>query len=444
MFGTGAYGLAERWLKKIINKRTPKNLLPVLAWCFYDWAAASFSIIVVTFIFATYFTTKVAENEILGTFQWANATSLAGVIIALTSPLVGAIADHGGHHKRWLLFFTAISILATMTLWFAYPNPAYVYTTLASVVIGTIGFEVALVFYNSFLPGLAPKSYIGRISGWGWGFGYLGGIISLSIALFVFVKGSASWLNADTAEQIRICGPFAAVWFLVFALPMFFLVPEISSKSKPLGEAVHAGCKELFSTLKKLPQEKNILLYLVSHMIYTDGLNTLFAFGGIYAAGTYGLTFEQVLLFGITMNVTAGIGAMSLGWVDDYLGSKLTVIVSLIFLTLFGIPLLFLHDKYVFWAVALLLCLFVGPVQSASRSLMVRLIAEKGMSAEMFGLYSLSGKITAFIGPWLLGTMTLAFASQRVGMATVLVFFVVGALLLLPVKVKQEAIALEG
>jgi UMF1 family MFS transporter len=174
-------------------------------------------------------------------------------------------------------------------------------------------------------------------------------------------------------------------------------------------------------------------------MIYTDGLNTLFAFGGIYAAGTYGLSFEQVLLFGITMNVTAGIGAVSLGWVDDRLGSKLTVILSLCCLSLFGLPLLFLHDKYVFWAMALLLCLFVGPVQSASRSLMVRLIAEKNMSAEMFGLYSLSGKITAFIGPWMLGVMTVTFATQRAGMATVIVFFLIGALLMLPVKVQHTA-----
>ncbi len=427
-------------MKKIMTKALNKKFLPVLAWCLYDWAAASFSIIVITFIFATYFTTKVAANPILGTFQWANAASLAGIVIAFSSPLVGAIADHGGHHKRWLFFFTMISVISTFTLWFAYPNTSHVYTTLASVVIGTIGYEIALVFYNSFLPGLAPKSYIGRVSGWGWGFGYLGGILSLSIALFIFVKGSASWLDTSTAEQIRICGPFAAIWFLIFSMPLFFMVPEISTVSKPLGKAVRAGCKELLSTLKKLPKERNILLYLFSHMIYTDGLNTLFAFGGIYAAGTYGLSFEQVLLFGITMNITAGIGAISLGWVDDYLGSKLTVFCSLICLTIFGVPLLFLHDKYVFWTVALLLCLFVGPVQSASRSIMCRLIAEKNMSAEMFGLYSLSGKISAFIGPWLLGMMTIMFASQRAGMATVLVFFVVGALLLIPVKVLHTPI----
>jgi UMF1 family MFS transporter len=172
-------------------------------------------------------------------------------------------------------------------------------------------------------------------------------------------------------------------------------------------------------------------------MIYADGLNTLFAFGGIYAAGTYGLSFEEVVLFGISMNITAGLGAFMFAFVDDLLGSKLTIIFSLVCLIIFGLPILFLHDKYLFWGTALILCLFVGPTQSASRSMMVRLIAEKNMSAEMFGLYALSGRITAFIGPWLLGLMTLSFASQRVGMATVLVFFAIGGLLLLPVKISQ-------
>ena len=217
---------------------------------------------------------------------------------------------------------------------------------------------------------------------------------------------------------------------------MFLFVPALTSGKKPLPKAVRAGWRELISTLKKLPKEKNIFLYLISHMIYTDGLNTLFAFGGIYAAGTYGLPFEEVLVFGLTMNIAAGIGAISLGWVDDLLGSKTTVVLSLICLTILGMPILFLHEKYIFWAFALSLSLFVGPVQSASRTMMVRLIANKEMSTEMFGLYALSGKITAFIGPFLLGWMTFLFDSQRVGMATILAFFVIGALLLIPVRVK--------
>ncbi len=416
-----------------------RSIAAVTAWCLYDWACSSFSVIVTTFIFATYFTTRVSENEIVGTFQWANATSLAGIMIALTSPFFGAIADYSGHHKRWLFGFTWLCILSAAMLWFAYPSIHSVYLVLTSLVLGTVGLEVAYVFYNAFLPSLVSGEYVGRVSGWGWGCGYLGGIVALAFALFMFIKGGIAGLDTKTAEQIRICGPFVAIWFAIFSLPLFFLIPEISTTSCSLLKAIKSGWRELIETLKKLPSEKNILFYLVAHMIYADGLNTLFAFGGIYAAGTYGLTFEQVLLFGISMNITAGIGAIALGWMDDYLGSKVTVVVSLFFLILLGIPILFLHDKYIFWLCALLLCVFVGPTQSASRSLMVRLMSEKQeMATEMFGLYALSGKVTAFVGPWLLGEVTLYFGSQRMGMATILVFFIIGAILLLPVRVIQK------
>lgn len=405
----------------------------IVAWCLYDWACASFSIIVTTFIFATYFTTKVAADTIVGTYQWANATSLAGLIIALTSPLVGAIADHSGHHKRWLFFLTMMCVISTALLWFAYPNTSAVYFTLSCVVVGTVGLEVALVFYNAFLVHLAPRAILGRVSGWGWGSGYLGGILALTLALVLFVRLNVFGLDTATLADVRICGPFAASWYFLFALPFFLIVKPIPSASVGLSKAVKLGWKELLTTLKRLPKEKNIFLYLVAHMIYADGLNTLFVFGGIYAAGTYGLNFQEVLLLGITMNIAAGIGAIALGWMDDALGSKATILISLGCLTGLAIPILFMTDKYYFWGVASILCIFVGPVQAASRSLMVRLIPEE-TSTEMFGLYALSGKITAFIGPWLLGIMTLTFHSQRVGMATILVFFMIGALLLLPVR----------
>jgi len=411
------------------------KLQSIIAWCMYDWASAAYSIIVMTFIFATYFTTNVAQNKIIGTYQWANATAIAGIVIALTSPLFGAIADHYGYHKRWLFVFTMMCVVSSALLWFGYPHISSVYLILGCLVFGTIGLEIALVFYNAFLPRLAPKNYLGRISGWGWGCGYLGGIIALTIALFVFVKFNVFSLDTSSAEQVRICGPYVAVWFTLFSLPLFFLVPGIPSAREPLPQAVRSGWRELKATLKRLPKEKNILIYLISHMIYTDGLNTLFEFGGIYAAGTYGLSFEEVLLFGITMNITAGLGAILLAWVDDYMGSKPTVIISLVCLVLLGVPMLFLHHKKAFWLVALCLSVFVGPVQSASRSLMVRLIQDKEWSTEMFGLYALSGRITAFIGPWLLGWLTLISGSQRVGMAVVMVFFALGAVLLLPVKV---------
>ncbi len=414
------------------------SVVSIAAWCLYDWACSSFSIIVTTFIFSTYFTTQVAQDKIVGTYQWANAMSIAGLIIAFSSPLFGSIADHGGYHKRWLFAFTAMAVLFSGLLWFAYPTPSAVYSTLLCVVLGTVGYEVGQVFYNAFLPTLAPKKYLGRISGWGWGSGYLGGIVALTIALFVFIKTNVLSLDTTTAEQIRICGPFAALWYGLFAIPLFILVPNLSQGGKPLSQAVRVGIKELLKTVRKLPREKNILLYLTAHMVYADGLNTLFAFGGIYAAGTYGLSFQEVLLFGITMNIAAGFGAMSLAWVDDYLGSKPTILFSLGCLFVCIVPLLFMTHKYLFWCMALVVAAFVGPIQSASRSLMVHLIAKKQKSAEMFGLYALSGRITAFVGPWLLGVVTLSFHSQRVGMGTVLIFFAVGGLLLLPVKVEKS------
>ena len=413
--------------------KAKNSRLAIVSWCLYDWACASFAIIVTTFIFATYFTLHIADNPIRGTYLWANATAIAGIIIAIASPLFGAIADHGGDHKKWLLFFTSVAVICTSLLWFAYPSPSSIYFTLICVVLGTIGYELSQVFYNVFLPAIADKKYLGRISGWGWGSGYLGGIVALTVALMFFIKSSSTWFNHVTFEQVRICGPFAGAWYALFALPMFLFVPSIMQNKKTLIQATKLGTSELISTIKKLPRQKNILLYLFSHMIYADGLNTLFAFGGIYAAGTFGLTFEEVLLFGITMNITAGIGAILLGHLDDKLGSKRTIILSLMCLIVIGAPMLFLHHKYIFWAVALGLCLFVGPVQSASRSLMVRLIADKNAKGEMFGLYALSGRITAFVGPWLLGEMTMRSGSQRVGMATIFAFFLFGMLTLLPV-----------
>ena len=407
-------------------------------WCLYEWASSAFPIIVTTFIFATYFTTKIAPNEITGTYLWANAVALAGIIIAFLSPLFGAIADRSGFHKRWLFFFTWLCIISTSLLWFAYPKASAIPLTLTCLVIGTIGLEMALVFYNAFLPQLAPPHYLGRISGWGWGAGYMGGIVALMITLFVFVQTKIAWIDTQQAEHIRLSGPFVALWYAVFSLPFFIFIPEMSSSRQRIKKAIFAGWKDLLATLKRLPREKNILRYLIAHMVYTDGLNTLFAFGGIYAAGTYHLDFTQILIFGITMNIAAGTGAIGLAWLDDYLGSKPTILLSLICLMLAGVPILFLHDKYLFWGFAMLLCLFVGPTQAASRSLMARLIPEKNMQAEMFGLYALSGKVTAFIGPWLLGWATLAFQSQRVGVATIFIFFLVGALLLLGVKSRVD------
>lgn len=409
------------------NKRT------LISWCFYEWASSSFAIVITTFIFATYFTTHIAVNEITGTYQWANATAIAGIVIAILSPIFGAIADYSGRIKLWLFVFSYIAIISSALLWFAYPDPHFIHYTLACVIFGTIGFEVALVFYNSFLPHITSSKYVGRISGWAWGMGYLGGIVLLSITLFGFIKNPPAWLNVQAFETVRISGPLVALWYAIFSLPLFIFVPDIQRSRLNFSCAIKTGWNDLLNTLKNLPQHKNLFLYLIAHLVYIDGLNTLFAFGGIYAAGTFKMALSEVILFGLTMNIAAGIGAIALAWVDDYLGSKKTILLSLFFLLVWGTVILVVHHPYVFWGVALLLCLFVGPLQAASRSLMTR-ITPADKSTEMFGLYAFSGRITSFVGPWLLGLATFYSGSQRVGMATVLLFFLVGGALMILVR----------
>ncbi len=421
------------------NTASPKakmNIARIIAWGSYDWASAAFSIIVTTFIFATYFTKQVAANEIIGTYQWANASAIAGILVAISGPIFGAIADHSGNLKRWLFIFTYLCILFTALLWFVYPHSSVLYA-LTCVVIATTCLEIGLIFYNSFLPHISPPDYIGRISGWAWGMGYIGGIVSLSIVLFVFIKPTPIWLDTSTDQQVRICALLTAAWFGLFSLPIFIFVPDKPSTGLPLLQATKKGLKDLYSTLRSLPKQTNLLLYLIAHLIYTDGLNTLFAFGGIYAAGTFGMNLSEVILFGITMNISAGIGAIGLAWVDDWIGSKPTILISLIFLTILCIPLLIVKSATHFWIFALTLCLFVGPVQAASRSLMARIIPIK-KSTEMFGLYAFSGRITSFIGPWLLGWTTFVFNSQRFGMGTIVLFFLFGGILMCFVKEKPS------
>ena len=250
------------------------------------------------------------------------------------------------------------------------------------------------------------------------------------IAFAAFVNAQPSWLNTQTYEQVRICGPLVAVWTIVFALPLFFLVRDYPSSGFSLSQAITRGLKDLGATIKSIRQQKSIFTFLIAQMIYIDGLNTLFAFGGIYAVGTFNMSLSEVLIFGIVLNAFAGLGSILLAWIDDLLGAKFTILLSLALLTLFGLGIVLATTKTEFWILASCLSLFVGSVQSSSRSLMTHLVP-KEKATEMFGFYVLSGKVSTFIGPWLLGIMTLQFNSQRVGIASILFFFIIGASILM-------------
>lgn len=410
----------------------------LIAWCLFDWGNSPYPTVIVTFVFAAYFTRGVAASPEEGTAQWGLMLSLSGILLAVLAPVLGAIADQGGGRKPWIAGFTATSAACAVLLWWIEPDPAFVLPALLLVALGNTAFEFGHVFYNAMLPEVAPHSHLGRLSGWAGGLGYAGGLISLALCLALFVMPEQPLFGLDKArsEDVRITGPFVGLWFAVFALPLFLMVHESPAPFRPAA-AVRDGLASLWTTLKLLPRHGQTGLFLVAHMLYTDGLNTLFAFGGIYAAGSFGMSFQDILIFGILLNVTAGLGAFAFAWIDDYVGAKFTILASVGSLIVLGTAILLVESQLWFYILGCGIGVFIGPAQTASRSFMAR-VAPPDLRAEFFGLYALSGKATAFLGPALVGWATVSAGSQRVGMATILVFFIAGMALLWMVRDPQR------
>jgi MFS transporter, UMF1 family len=417
------------------GRRAGAGVRAEIAWCFYDWANSAFPTVIVTFVFAAYFTQAVAASPAEGTALWGWTVAASSLAIAVASPVFGAIADVAGRRKPWLAGFSIACVVLTAALWFVEPDPAHVALALVLFGLANTAFEIGTVFYNAMLPGVAPPGRIGRLSGWGWGLGYAGGLVCLVAVLFGLVQPAQPPFGLDkaAAEPVRACALLVAAWFVVFAAPIFLFTPDTKRTGIPFGRAVVQGFRALADTIRRVGEYRTIARFLLAKLFYIDGLNTLFAFGGIYAAGTFGMTTDEIIAFGIALNVTAGLGAAGFAWVDDRIGAKPTVLIALAGVVAFGTPLLLVEGKVWFWAFALPLGVFFGPAQAASRSLMARL-APPALRTEMFGLSMLSGRITAFAGPAVLAWATAATGSQRVGMATILIFVVAGFVLLWPVR----------
>jgi MFS transporter, UMF1 family len=407
-------------------------------WALYDWANSPYTTLIITFVFAAYFSKGIVGDEVRGQELWGYTASIAGLIIAIGSPIFGAIADAGGPRKPWLFVFTALCAVGSWMLWYAGPSPDSITWAMVWVIVATVGFEMGIVFNNAMLPDLVSEKRLGRWSGWAWGLGYFGGLAALIFSLFGFVQAETPLfgLSTEGAEHLRMVGPLAAIWIVAFSWPMFLWTPDKIKAPLGVGEKVSNGLASLTRTLKGLRGQGNIVRFLVARMIYADGLVTLFAFGGIYAAGTFGMEFAEVIKFGIVLNVTSGIGAIGFAWIDDWLGSKKTIIVSLLGLIVCALGAIVATEVMWFWIWGSLLGIFVGPAQAASRSLMAHL-APANQATEYFGLYALTGKATAFIGPLLVALVTASMTSQRWGIAVILAFFLVGLGLLLTVQVPK-------
>ena len=435
----------------------------IWGWWMFDWANQPYSILLLTFIFAPYFTSFVAPDPVSGQAMWGWMLAISGLLTAFFAPILGAIADISGRKRLWIVLWSALYMAGAWALWWAEPgaDQATILFILVAFAVGMVGLEYGIVFTNAILPTLGTRDELGRISGTGWALGYIGGLVSLGIMLLVFAENDDGvtlfgWaplfgLDPEMREGTRAVGPFAALWYLVFVIPFFLWVKEPPTPQKAKG-AVKRGLTELKATLRALPGRKSLFAYLGSSMIYRDGLNGIFAFGGIYAAGVLGWSITQIGVFGIIAAAVGALGCWLGGKFDSRLGPK-PVIIGAILLLIVVCTIIISTDRtmvlfqpvpegsnlpdIVFYICGALIGVGGGSLQAASRTMMVRQADPERMT-EGFGLYALSGKVLSFVAPGLIALATTITDSQRLGVTPLIGLFVVGLVLLLWVKAEGE------
>ena len=423
----------------------------------WDWGSAAFNAVIVTFVFSVYLTDSVGADldGPLSAATWLSiSVAVAGLVIALTAPVMGQRADRGGRRRRSLAIWTYATVLLTALMFLVDADAPYpwFFIGLALLAIGSITFEFAEVSYFAMLRQVSTPATVGRVSGFGWAMGYFGGIFLLLGAFLGFIAGDGPdrgllGVTTDGGMNVRLVCLLAAVWFALFALPVLRAVPEHrpAAARGAAGEVDDdepgflASYRILWADLKRLWQrDPRTVKFLVASAIFRDGLAGVFTFGAILAVTVYGLAPGDVLIFGVAANVVAALGAAAAGLVDDKVGPKAVIIGSLVAMIATMTVLLFVDGLDVFWVFGLLMCLFVGPAQSASRSFLARL-APAGSDGQMFGLYATTGRAVSFLAPALFGLFTWAFSADRAGIAGIGLVLLVGLLLLLPVRTPSRA-----
>lgn len=420
----------------------------ILAWASWDWGSAAINAVMTTFVFTVYLTSELFGNKDANSVVLGNALAIAGVAIALLAPVMGLRSDAGGRRRFWLGVNTVIVAVLTAACFFVFPEPRFLVLGVTLIALASVFSEFASVNYNAMLPQISTPATIGKVSGFGWGMGYLGGIVALSIVLFTLVTPIFPWAGSteDNALNLRLVAVFSAVWFMGFGLPVLFAVPEIPGTAGGPRFTVMQSYKELWRRVVALARaDRHTVYFLLASAVFRDGLAAVFTFGGIIAAGTFGFPLTQVIIFAIVGNVVAAIGAMVGGWLDDKVGPKNVIVVSLIGLIIAGLGVFFSHTANGFWVFGLMLCLFVGPAQSSSRAFLARL-APAGHEGELFGLYATTGRAVSFLAPALFAAaITLATPhvaeAQRYGILGILVVLAAGLALLLPVRPPRHAAA---
>jgi UMF1 family MFS transporter len=442
----------------------------VRAWALWDWGSAAFNAVVTTFVFSTYLASGLfidpeivaaagddTKNPALVLAKANNTTvisaalTIAGVLVALLAPILGQRSDGSGRRKLWLAINTGLVILAMGAMFFVLPVPSYIYLGAALLAAGNIFFEFASVNYNAMLVQVSTPKTVGRVSGFGWGMGYIGGIVLLIILLVLFIQNFGSetgngLLNVPFGSEggaldVRFAILASAAWFAIFAIPVLVSVPEISAGARENLVSFFGSYAKLFGTIKTLAKKSpQVLMFLLASAVFRDGLAAVFTFGAIIAAQVFGFSPSEVIYFAVAANLVAGIGTFIGGWVDDTFGAKHVIIGSLIGLVTAGLAVLFIGDaKTGFWIAGLFLTLFVGPVQAASRSFLAR-ITPPGREGEIFGLYATTGRAVSFLAPGLFTLFVVLTGDTRFGIIGIVIVLLGGLALMIPVKAKQSVI----
>ncbi|MBE37250.1 MAG: MFS transporter [Flavobacteriales bacterium] len=424
-----------------------KNKKEVFAWSMYDFANQPFTTLIVTFIFSAFFTESLAANNQEGTYLWSLGIAITAIFVSITSPILGALADAGGYRKFFLIFSSYLCVAATICLYFFKPGQTFdilglnidvAILALITFIIANIGFEFGTVFCNSYLSDLSTKKNIGKISGYAWGLGFVGGLISLAISFIL--------LDLNNVDNIRFINLLVAGWFVLFSIPTFFLVSD-RKPERGIQKHFKQSLSSIRDSFNNISKHKSILRFLLARLFYNDALITIFAFGGIYAAGTLQFSFNEILILGVVLNISACIGSFLFGFLEDRIGVKkmLTITLwALFFATIlaFLAPLLtnynqLITPKTLFWVAGVIIGLMQGPNQSGSRSLMARLTPEDKKN-EFFGFYAFSGKATAFIGPLFFGILTRIFETQQAGLVIIFIFFLIGIVIFRPLEISDQ------
>ncbi|MEM6886696.1 MAG: MFS transporter [Pseudomonadota bacterium] len=429
----------------------------IWGWFFFDWASQPYNTLIITFIFAP-FVSEMLEDGAQAQAVWGFGIGAAGIVIALLAPFLGAIADTAGNRMRFIWLFSAFYVFGSAGLWLAHPEHFNLLMVMSCFAIGMIGMEFATIFTNSMLPDLGPREEVGRLSGNGWAFGYVGGLFALVVMLVFFAESAttgktlvglspALGLSAETREGTRFVGPLTALWYIVFMLPFFLWVREPKPSRMATG-ALGEALRGLMKTLRDLPKTPSLFSFLGASMFYRDALNGMYAFGGIYAAGVLGWSVVDTGVFGILAIISGALFAWLGGKADASFGPKpiisasitvlLVVAVAIVFVsreTVFGVPQApnSAIPDIVFYVLGAMIGAAGGTLQSASRGMMVRQ-ADPARMTEGFGLYALAGKATSFLAPSLIGAVTLATGSQQLGITPLIALFAIGILFLFLVR----------